>query len=282
MGRVSGSGLISEYKSLLERLLVEPLVPSVRSSTSVGSGWGRVERPFRELIGGRLTVQGDHVLLTSAVRPLNVGYALVSSVWILLGRDDLAPLNVHNANGVPFSMDGFTLSGAFGKRLRGGQVDQIESVVALLSRDRYSRRAIAFIGRGQDLSEEIRDFPCASSVQFFVREEWLHAVVYMRSQSLFGVFPYDLVNFRYLLEYLAERLQVTAGTLHFTFGSLHVYQEEESRIREFLNEDDSDFSPLPRLPGDDLSSLMESWGDPESGRASVRDWAASRGIVVKN
>lgn len=259
--------LVTRYKSLLEELIDAPMVGSVRDPESIGSGWGSLDRPFREIIGRSFTAQpNEGVLLRSSTRPISVEYAIVSSIWILLGRDDLATLKPFNSRGSNFSIDGFTLSGAFGHRLRVLDGDQLSHALGLMRNDPSTRRAICFIGRADDLNRDLRDFPCASSVQFLLRRGRLDAVVYMRSQSFFGVFPYDVVNFRYIQWYAASQLGVDVGRLHMIFGSLHIYEEELGKITAFLSESTVISNSVPELPWASLSELLESFLDPITGR----------------
>jgi thymidylate synthase len=256
--------VIQVYKELLASVRNAPTVKSIKDPNSIGSDWGQKDRPFREVLGATFNVDATRPLLRSVERPLNEAYAVLSSAWIILGRDDVEPLLKHNPRGSQFSADGFTLSGAFGARLRKG-FDQIEATIALLRRDPTSRRAICYMGRVQDLAIMGRDFPCASAVQFFVRDGLLCTVLYMRSQSLFGVFPYDLVNFSYLQTYMAHRLSLPPGTFIFVCGSLHVYEAELPRIERFLREDEAHFAAAPPLPWETLDETFSTWVDDPKG-----------------
>ena len=194
--------LIFEYRRILALLLTGECVGSVTSPSSVGSGWGSDQRPFREIRGLNLRVEGVEVLLESSVRPVNVDFALASGLWTLSGSNLVEEITPFNVRGRQFTNDGYTLSGAFGWRLRHASgFDQLDAIVDLLQRDPTSRRALAYIGGPGDLQSDSRDFPCASSVQFFLRDGRLELLVYMRSQSFYGVFPYDLINFYYLGAY---------------------------------------------------------------------------------
>lgn len=233
----SAESLKTGYAHLLEALLTAPSVGSVTDVFSVGSGWGEKPRDFREMLGLSFVVDTDDVMLDSTVRPLNQEYALGSSAWILEGRNDLDAMVKLNPRGEMFSMDSFTLSGAFGYRLRSKYGDQLNECVELLRKDPTSRRGIAFIGDAGDVVSLSKDFPCAASVQFFVREGKLISLVTMRSQSMFGVFPYDVVNFRFVHQFMAEQVNVPAGGLIFSCNSAHVYEEEVSKIEGFLKSD---------------------------------------------
>jgi thymidylate synthase len=272
-------GFLERYKQDLRELLEQPLTASVTDPESVGSDWGREERPFRELLGRTFVVDSDDdVLIRSKTRPVNIDYALVSSVWILLGRNDLAALMPFNPRGASFSADGFTLSAAFGHRLRALDGDQVSTALQLIRADPSTRRAVCMIGRAGDLVSPMPDFPCASLIQYFRRADALHAVVYMRSQSLFGVFPYDVVNFRYLQWIAARQLGARLGSLHMTFGSLHVYEKETERVRSFLSEDDTETIALPELDWDNLDSVIERWLDPATGTTNLRAFLAQSGV----
>lgn len=224
------------YVSILKKLLDAPVVGSVADEFSVGSNWGGKERPFRELVNLAFVVNTDHVMLDSVSRPLDETYAVGSSEWILQGRNDVASMVALNPRGEMFSSDGFTLSGAFGYRLRTKFGDQLMNCVNILKADTFSRRAIAYVGDASDTASVSKDFPCASSVHFMVRSDELIAVVTMRSQSLFGVFPYDVVNFRWIHRFVAECLGVNLGGTVFTFNSAHIYEEEVMRIENFCEE----------------------------------------------
>lgn len=264
------------YKKLIDQVLAAPLVDTVVDPQSIGSDWGREQRPFHEVLGGTFTIgPRDEVLFTSRARPLNIEYALVSSLWILLGRNDLASVSRFNPRGSAFSVDGFTLSAAFGHRLVNEDGDQIAAALRLINNDASTRRAICFIGRPHDLTDELRDFPCASLLQFFKRSDVLHAAVYMRSQSLFGVFPYDVVNFRYLQWQAAERLGLAPGRLHMNFGSLHIYAAERQRAESFLAESDIASFALPELPWGNLSELMREWTESSNAGQRIRQFISS-------
>ena len=254
----NGHDLLQDYRAVLRALLDASPVSSVQSAHSIGSGWGTIDRGYREKIGLTFSVDTDEVLLSSADRPVSVDYAVVSSAWTVLGRNDLEPLARVNPRGSSFSVDGFTLSGAFGYRMRVASGDQIAKAVEMLRADPTSRRAVVFIGEPADLMQESRDFPCAASVQFFVRDSRLRSYVTMRSSSFFGVFPYDLVNFRYLQQYVAAELGLPPGVLDFACGSCHVYDEEVDRIEKFLA-GEADFLALPEFDWATLDTSFSTW-----------------------
>jgi thymidylate synthase len=271
----NGAQVLTQYRSTLARLCDAPRVESVRSPASVGSGWGERDRPFREAVAERLCIDTDDVLLSSRTRPLNARYALASSAWLVLGRNDVASITRFNSRGSAFSLDGHTLSGAFGHRLRSCGVDQLERHIELLRADPTSRRALGVVGTPADTLPNTPDFPCATSVQFLLRADRLRCVVHMRSQAMFGVFPYDLVNFRYLQTYMAWRLGCRPGELDFIVGSLHIYEEEIDRIVAFCAETSARFCALPALPWDRLDEEFSMWTSEQPGPGRLTDLLGS-------
>lgn len=242
----SCSPFAATYANLLRTLLDAERVASVTDSSSVGSSWGTKPRDFREKFGVTFDVHTAEVLLVSAVRPINVSYAVGSSEWMLRGSNDLETVQALNPRGAAFSHDGFTLSGAFGHRLRVRAGDQLGAVIRLLREDPTSRRAIALIGDGRDIIDDSKDFPCATSLHFLLRNNRLHAVLHLRSSSVFGVLPYDLVNFAHIHRFVAWSLGVPAGLLRVFAGSAHVYEEEVPLIERFLTSE-FDFVDIPVL-----------------------------------
>lgn len=269
---------VETYKALLRDVLAGALVPGVTDPTSVGSDFGNEDRPTRELVGRQLVVPDDEVLLVSEKRPVNVEYALLSSMWVILGRDDVAPLLQVNPRGKQFSADGYTLSGAFGHRMRAEGPDQLQAAADLIRCDPSTRRALCTIARPGDLVEEARDVPCASSVQFLARDGMLHAVVTMRSQSAYGVLPYDVVTFRYLLQHVAHQTRLRTGSLHMQYGSLHVYEAEVQQVRLLLQETSTRAERLPRLDHTGIQATYDSWTHPETGAAARRAYLGTNGL----
>ena len=269
--------MIDLYRTVLRELLESSHVESVRSPTSVGSGWGKRSRPFREQLGAVFVAPPDKRFLMSLARPVNVEYALASSLWIMSGSDQLSQIAPFNARGAEFTADGLTLSGAFGWRLRRASGDQLTAIVDLLRADATSRRALGFIGNAQDVFAQGRDFPCASLLQAFLRDGRLELSVYMRSQAFLGVFPYDLINFHYVQSCLAARLGVGLGALRFMFGSLHVYEDEVSTIESFLEDSSAVFLSPPELDVLQPDTELREW--LADGSSSASQMAASMQVA---
>lgn len=191
-------------------------------------------------------------VLFNAARDANPFFALYESLWMLAGRDDVAPLAYYCSRMKEFSDDGSRLNGAYGSRWRSyprrsdedeceeGPVDQLNLLVEHLKANPDSRRAVLQMWNVEDgllKVGESKDVCCNLSVLFVLRrvntgpgdygDEWityLDMTVLNRSNDLvWGLTGANAVHFAFLQEYLAARLRVEVGVYrHFT-NNLHVY-----------------------------------------------------------
>jgi thymidylate synthase len=180
-------------------------------------------------------VLGAHLCLTEPrrrfvdvppLRILNPAFAVAEALWILSGSDD-AWIFEFNGRLTRYADDG-VLRGAYGPRMRAwrGEVDQLDRVRRLLSRDPDSRQAvIQLFDPGKDWSG-FRDVPCTLGYRFFIRGGRLHMHTTMRSQDLWLGFPYDVFTATLLQELLAGWLSVELGTYHHHVDSLHLYERD--------------------------------------------------------
>lgn len=104
---------------------------------------------------------------------------------------------------------------------------QYERVLAELRRDPSSRRATAVYTRPSmhvdAVTDGRQDFMCTNAVEYFLRGA-LHCVVQMRSSDAVIGYRNDLAWHMHMLYCLADELEVTAGSVHWQAGSLHVYE----------------------------------------------------------
>lgn len=110
-------------------------------------------------------------VLFNIVRDCNPGFHLYEALWMLAGRNDVAPLAYYNKQMREYSDDGGTLNGAYGHRWRHaharqspnrtgpGQVDQLDAIVHHLSRNPTSRRAVLTMWNTEDDLLKAGDHP---------------------------------------------------------------------------------------------------------------------------
>lgn len=201
-------------------------------------------------------------VLFNQVRDANPFFHLYESLWMLAGRNDVAPLAYYASNMANYSDDGETLNGAYGYRWRHAQTslgddsvgpdnfefDQLYILINHLKADPASRRAVLQmwnveddllkIGPGEGTS---KDVCCNTAVYFSIRsgspkfdegkagtvtvKSFLDMTVTNRSNDLiWGCLGANAVHFSFLQEYMAARIGVEVGRYNHFTNNLHVYE----------------------------------------------------------
>lgn len=68
------------------------------------------------------------------------------------------------------------------------------------------------------------DFCCTNSVSYFIRDRRLHAHVKMRSNDIVYGYRNDYFWQKYVLNRLANDLEISIGDIYWTASSLHIYE----------------------------------------------------------
>ena len=77
--------------------------------------------------------------------------------------------------------------------------------------------------------------PCVSLLDFWIRDGRLDSIVYAHSID-FGAKGYgNLVELAYLMERVADGLNLPVGRLDFAVKSAHIYQPEMSTMRDAVS-----------------------------------------------
>jgi thymidylate synthase len=108
--------------------------------------------------------------------------------------------------------------------------NQLDQVIAELKKNPESRRAVTIYTRPsmwQDYNENGRsDFMCTNAVQYLIRDGKLNAVVQMRSNDAWAGYRNDYAWQKHVLDIVANELTVEAGDIHWSAGSLHIYDRQ--------------------------------------------------------
>ena len=189
-------------------------------------------------------------VLFNAARDVNPFSLLYESLWMLDGRNDVAPLTYYTKRFAEFSDDRETFNGAYGARWRRAEhfewsdtgdayrsevVDQLQVLIDHLRAKPESRRAVLQMWNVEDDLLKIdssRDVCCNLSVCFSVEQgrgdnpEFLNMTVFNRSNDLiWGVLGANYVTFSVLQEYVAAHLGLKVGVYNQVTNNLHVYTE---------------------------------------------------------
>lgn len=199
----------------------------------------------------------EKVLLNPA-RDCNPFFHLYEALWMLAGRNDVAPLAYYNSRMPEFSDDGETFHGAYGHRWRKAPVysvdgcceaDQLSHIANNLIETPNSRREVLQIWDAErDLISRVggeKDLPCNTQAYFSIRKgiealepdgfseqgsavhaNYLDMTVCNRSNDIvWGMLGANVVHFSILQEYLAARIGVEVGLYHQFTNNAHVYTE---------------------------------------------------------
>lgn len=238
-------------------------LPVVRERYKNPNGEGEVLRVQEPVL---ITYQRptERVLLNEA-RDANPFFHLYEALWMLAGRNDVAPLNYYTSGIGRYSDDGVTMNGAYGYRWRSqwnvdrqAHTDQLDLVVNHLRSSPESRRAVLTMWNvGDDLlkMDMSKDVCCNLNVMFALRKErgsqdhgalrvtdngeqsFLDMTVTNRSNdAVLGLLGANYVHFTILQEYLAARLGAEVGLYHHFTNNLHVYLNNKWKPEEWLAE----------------------------------------------
>lgn len=204
----------------------------------------------------------ERVLFNQA-RDCNPFLHLYESLWMLAGRNDIAPLAYYAANYAKQVQDGDSpvANGAYGYRWRQGKaqqwadplhhhtlvVDQLKIIVNHLKAKPDSRRCVLQMWNVEDDLLKIdtsKDVCCNTHAYFAIRREpnkyvgsvprptlndptlYLDMTVCNRSNDLiWGALGANVVHFSFLQEYLAACIGVEVGVYNQITNNLHVYSD---------------------------------------------------------
>ena len=241
----------------------------------VGSRAGRVKE--LTMVGLTITNPTERYL-TNTHRKHSIAAQIAETMWVLSGRDDVAWLSHYLPRAKDFSDDGKVWAGAYGARLRAWPrrdgsddvIDQLAWVIEHLQKDPLSRRAVMSIFDPVRDQGPGKDIPCNDFLDFKSRLGKLDLHVALRSNDLiWGWSGINQFEWSVLLEIVAALTNVQPGSLHFSIGSLHVYDRhwaraEDIRESEFLTSAASAprFAPA-EASVEYLDRLIRMWFDLE-------------------
>jgi thymidylate synthase len=176
----------------------------------------------------------------------NIFATIAESMWVIAGRDDLEYLSAYLPRAKDFSDDGETWRGAYGPRLRDWNgVDQLEEILAILSKDPTSRRAVATLFDPNRDFAQSKDVPCNNWLHFLIRNGRLDLHVVARSTDIWwGFSGINAFEWSLLLELMSYWLNREAGSLTFFTSSLHLYERHIVRAESVLASTTSDRQSL--------------------------------------
>jgi len=162
-------------------------------------------------------------------RNANPFFHLYEAMWMLQGREDVAPLTRYAKNMENYSDNGTLLAGAYGYRWRKGfELDQIPIIIERLRENPNDRRCVLQMWDPMmDLGQDGKDIPCNLTVTFQIGYAGeLNMVVFNRSNDIiWGCYGANAVHFSFLQEYIAAGINCPIGTYTQVSVNWHVYTQ---------------------------------------------------------
>jgi thymidylate synthase len=184
--------------------------------------------------------------------------ALGELLWYLSGSNKLEFISPYVSEYAKDAVDG-VLEGAYGPRLLAmrGKINQFSSIESLLKTKPGSRRAVIQLFNAEDIATEHKEIPCTTTLQFHLRDDLLHLSVTLRSNDAYWGLPHDVFCFTMIQEMMARRLGVEIGEYYQYVGSMHVYRNYYSGMKEYIEEGVQQTSEMPPMPTGDPFALVE-------------------------
>lgn len=184
-----------------------------------------------ELRNANITIDMAYPVLTLKSRKVSYALLFAEAHWILSGSDKLKDIVKWCPRMREFSDDGKVLRGAYGPRFRS----QVSHVARALADDIGTRQAVMTLWNRCPRSS--RDIPCTLSMQFLIRDFYLHAIVSMRSSDAWLGLPYDIFSFTMMTQYVRMMLPapISVGMLYINMGSAHIYRTDDDKVSKVLS-----------------------------------------------
>jgi thymidylate synthase len=234
-------------------------------------------------------------------RDANPFFHLYESLWMLAGRNDLAPLLKYAKNMASYSDDGKTLHGAYGHRWRQYfDTDQLPEIIHLLRSNPNDRRCVLQMWDAQDdLGTDWKDVPC-NTIATFQRDfdGKLDLTVFCRSNDIvWGCYGANAVHFSMLLEYVAAGIGCPMGVYRQVSINWHGYLDTLKTV-EHIKPDRGNWvdNPYGRSVGDcvkvvpmgenldaEISNILH-WADMDALRsrgAPGNEWARMVWFILR-
>ncbi len=225
-------------------------------------------------------------------RDANPFFHFYESLWMLAGRNDVAPLTRYVKRMAEFSDNGSHFNAAYGERWRFNRGDQLTQIVKILRENKNDRRAVLQIwDSAEDLLREDfmdhytvpykgKDAACNLTATFQVRPtkdgDALDMVVFCRSNDIiWGCYGANAVHFSFLHEYIARSVRVNIGTYSQVSVNWHAYRDvfdkmESQKVRSLNPYVSGDVAAYPIM-----STTQAEW-DEDVGNFVTADGCAPK------
>jgi thymidylate synthase len=191
---------------------------------------------IRELIAQTIEINPNDNIITLKGYETNLEYAQEEFNWYLSGTNKIAYSPKIFKIWCKYSDDGIHARSAYGHKIFStpcqDAINQWDWIIDELQRDSDTRRAIININSIEDKNHISKDIPCTIALQYFIRQQKLFAITYMRSNDAYYGFRNDVYCFCELQKLLAQKLNITTGAYFHVVGSLHLYESTIDMLKK--------------------------------------------------
>lgn len=153
-------------------------------------------------------------------------------------------------------MDGGNFWGGYGQRARAQMPMIVERLVA--DPDTRQAQVVLWDPALDALVTDARDYPCTTSLQFFVTDGKLELHVHMRSNDVWRGFSLDAFVFTQLQLAVAGFLGYDVGPYYHHASSLHIYESDIDSVKN-LRTPDADWQLLGLLRTASMADPAKQW-----------------------
>lgn len=126
--------------------------------------------------------------------------------------------------------------------------DQLADVIEQIKKNPDSRRLIVSAWNVADVRSMALP-PCHTMFQFYVSNDLkLSLKLYQRSGDLFLGVPFNIASYALLVHLIANLTDLLPGTLHITYGDLHIYKNHVEQIKEQISREPKKLPELIIIP----------------------------------
>lgn len=120
----------------------------------------------------------------------------------------------------------------YGYKLRGEKIDQIEQIIAVIKKNKTSKRCFATTWNPENIGAE--NPPCLTSIQVNVQNNVLFITAYFRSHDIFKAFILNSFGILKLQKIISEATEIPVGPLTIISQSGHIYKQDIKEANEII------------------------------------------------
>ena len=221
----------------------------------------------KELIVVNLVVEHTNLFYHKEFRPLEKvkKYLYGELAWYMSGSRDVADIAKYSKFWNKIKNENDTVNSNYGYLVfYKANIDfrtSYQWCLDKLRQDKNTRKAIMLYNDRDYFYEENRDFVCTMCQQFFIRNNILISMVYIRSSDAIKGLTYDIPWWSIVQQQLAKDLNVGFGAIAVTIGSSHIYESDYELVDNMVMEDKIESKFVRLMKPIDLGKDMKYYED---------------------